>query len=117
MSKHTQGPWERIGNVYGHSRYAVMNKSCVLMAEVVDWPDEEMTIANADLIAAAPTMLEALTGLWEAGNWIWSDDDQAMIYSIKLSAAEHNEYFIDIAKSLSDATPFGSHAAGAAGEG
>jgi hypothetical protein len=60
MGKHTSGPWATGGNVYSHSRTAVMQEeSALLVAEVCDWPDEETDRANARLIAAAPDLLAA----------------------------------------------------------
>jgi hypothetical protein len=73
MSKHTPGPWVAVGNVYGHSRTAVMQEeSALLIAEVCNWPNEETDHANARLIAAAPAMLAALQAIvaaYDAEDW------------------------------------------------
>lgn len=63
MRTHTPGPWSTGHNVYGHSQLAVMNERSVIVAEVTDWPKEDVAEANAALIAAAPELLAACEAL------------------------------------------------------
>ena len=82
MTQHTQRPWNVIHNVYGTSRYAVMQDSGVIVAEITDWPDDEMCSANARLIAAAPALLAALEDIVsrnEIQSWFNLDKARAAI--------------------------------------
>lgn len=76
---HTRGPWHTGHNVYGHSQLAVMTDHAVLVAEVVDWPLEEVTESNARLIAAAPDLLAACEWLISAIGE--GSRDEHMIYA------------------------------------
>ena len=72
MNKHTKGPWyltvERLHGVYVESRPLSDNGcgegDCICV--VTKDEDTLPTIANANLIAAAPELLEALEELVEA---------------------------------------------------
>ncbi len=63
MNTHVPGPWDVGGNVYGHSRLAIMNKRAILLAEVCDWPIDTVTDANARLMASAPDLLALASAL------------------------------------------------------
>lgn len=83
-TQHTPGPWSTGHNVYGHSRLAVLNTRSVIIAEVTDWPDEDMTEANARLIAAAPDLLAELE-LVVAG---WEEIERGEVRGRRLTAWE-----------------------------
>lgn len=61
-AKHTPGPW----SVNDRRDSGVMNNGVYVMADrnfvrvFNEWGDDEMQLANARLIAAAPELLEAL---------------------------------------------------------
>ena len=57
MSNFTPGPWNRQGS------NEIAGK--MLVCNVYEQPTEHIKLANANLIAAAPEMYEALTGIVE----------------------------------------------------
>lgn len=101
MSKHTPGPWEVR---YEYNVFAGKRSVASAGGYASNGPDElaivEENKANARLIAAAPAMYEALVELWEAGEWVWDEFDDATIFSIKLSKADQERLFIEIGRSL-----------------
>lgn len=68
MSKHTPGPWHRMGIKFG-DRFCsteIMYKQDerhIAICSMAESGDELLTEANARLISAAPYMLEALQSL------------------------------------------------------
>lgn len=73
MSKHTPGPWfagyRRAGSIL-----SVKDSDGSVIAEIcqwktsTDWSVKDEPPMNANLIAAAPDLLEALAGLFEIGD-------------------------------------------------
>ena len=72
MTTHTPGPWKRNGlTVYAliadsDRHYRTENKFSLLIQNYRHWCSQEELEANAQLIAAAPDMLEALEAFAEA---------------------------------------------------
>lgn len=104
MSTFTPGPWQI-------KRLLLNPDEVVAVGDADGWfvadcqttarPVEEIA-ANARLIAQAPAMLDALVELWEAGEWVWNEADEATIFTIRLSERDHNRLFIETAKQLTD---------------
>jgi hypothetical protein len=61
---HTKGPWRRYGSVVFTDAFPYSNNKTnkICDIEIKDAPDQEF-IANANLIAAAPEMLEILESI------------------------------------------------------
>ena len=95
-AKYTPGPWEveYIGTSSGHDEYAILARGAALNVATVqpvdpditdapegytpqdvdDYTEGPVTMANADLIAAAPDMYEALNAL--RGHFILDEHDE-----------------------------------------
>jgi hypothetical protein len=63
MNKHTPGPWGR--NIRPVSKYPIVyaGRNTHIARVITDGLEEAEAEANADLIAAAPDLLEALRGI------------------------------------------------------
>ena len=76
MSEHTKGPW-RIGTPGPNGCFTIGTNNGLMTAMIahsVNYPNQkEEAIANANLIAAAPDMLEALEFFIK--NWKGSETD------------------------------------------
>ena len=71
-AKHTQGPWEAVIQPGCHAVIASLSGGpkavAIIGNNTPDDGNEPMRFANARLMAAAPDLLEALTGLLEVVN-------------------------------------------------
>jgi|DEB0MinimDraft_6_1074348.scaffolds.fasta_scaffold131289_2 hypothetical protein len=85
-AKHTPGPWEWIkSDEYGYSALvnADLNREVIVTGGFNDgdapitWMGEEMSNADARLIAAAPELLEALEALNATIDAFWNDPSQS----------------------------------------
>lgn len=84
MNKHTKGPWAIETNhvVAGAVRVAVVDTPNLHAG--VDWVEAD---ANARLIAAAPTLLQALKGLeWACNGVAYMEDEYAVQLAIARAA-------------------------------
>lgn len=113
--KHTPGPWnvcEPVGWM-SEGRYWTaeqmeqmwwVGKRPGVAVALIDGSADgrEEAAANARLIAQAPAMFDALLELWGAGEWVWSEEAQATIFSIELSKDAHERIFMKTGKELAD---------------
>lgn len=95
MSKHTKGPWEvnAIDDDTQTGEVVVWEllEGKVIGAEIVVpsiWLDDEQAIANANLITAAPDLLDALEGCLEALRAYNPECGQAMMARAAIAKAK-----------------------------
>ncbi len=79
--KATPGPWEFNGD-FGEIQ---TNLGAITIA----YCDDE---ANGRLIAAAPELLDALEYILDVGELVWSEADDAMVFSIHLANSTRDEF-------------------------
>ena len=93
MNKHTPGPWAFVAADDISSEHRYISSHWVsgpftdesqyrTICDIAKWDTQERQIANAQLIAAAPDLLEALEAVLECGSttdqW-WMDKAKAAI--------------------------------------